>query len=157
MEREDVCYTRGAALKKAIELEQESVDAYRKAYLFAKDSRVKDLVKELALEELEHKYTLEKAFFEEAVSLHEAEGNMGPSMKFSLLLKKKPLSEDSTPQDVLIHAIHDKKRAVDFYEKLAEHCAGAPMEGMYKKLQKDETGHLTRLEELYESIYMAEM
>jgi rubrerythrin len=31
------------------------------------------------------------------------------------------------------------------------------MSKMYKKLQKDEEGHLSRLEELYESIYLKEM
>ena len=31
------------------------------------------------------------------------------------------------------------------------------MAGMYKKLAEDEEGHLSRLEELYEKIYLKEM
>jgi bacterioferritin (cytochrome b1) len=60
-------------------------------------------------------------------------------------------------QDVMIHAIHDEKRAVDFYKKLAVQCGGAPMEEMFKRLYQDEEAHLVRLEEMYESIYMKDM
>ncbi len=57
----------------------------------------------------------------------------------------------------MIHAIHEEKRSVDFYNKLATQCEGAPMSPLFKRLYKDEAGHLARLEELYEKIYMAEM
>ncbi|MBW1788698.1 MAG: ferritin, partial [Deltaproteobacteria bacterium] len=54
-------------------------------------------------------------------------------------------------------AIHDEKRAVDFYGKMAEQCGDAPMGGMYATLRDDELNHLTRLEELYENHYMRDM
>jgi rubrerythrin len=157
MENEEVCYTKEVALKKAIEMEMKSVQTYKEAYLRIREPRVKDLVKNLALEELEHKYILEKAYFEETVALHEEGMKEGPSMKLSLLLKEKPLEDDADDQDVMIHAIHDEKRAVDFYKKMAEQCGGAPMEEMFKRLYQDEEAHLVRLEELYESIYMKDM
>jgi rubrerythrin len=157
MVNEEVCYTKEVALKKAIEMEMKSVQTYKEAYLRIREPRVKDLVKNLALEELEHKYILEKAYFEETVALHEEGMKEGPSMKLSLLLKEKPLEDDADDQDVMIHAIHDEKRAVDFYKKMAEQCGGAPMEEMFKRLYQDEEAHLVRLEELYESIYMKDM
>jgi len=46
---------------------------------------------------------------------------------------------------------------VDFYGKMAHACVGAPMESMFRRLQKDEAKHLASLEEMYESIYMPEM
>ncbi|MBW1980735.1 MAG: ferritin family protein [Deltaproteobacteria bacterium] len=156
-EFEEVCYTREGAIQKAIEMEQHSFDVYRRAYEVVEDRRAKKLVKELALEELEHKYTLEKAFLEEEIALHEAHMEEGPSMKLTLLLEEKPLHEDSSAQDVMIHAIHEEKRSVDFYTKMAQACGDAPMAGMYQRLAQDEGKHLAQLEELYESIYMPEM
>ena len=157
MENEEVCYTREVALEKAIEMEMKSFQTYKGAYLKIREPRVKDLVKDLALEELEHKYILEKAYFEDTVALHEEDAKEGPSMKLSLLLKEKALEDDADDQDVMIHAIHDEKRAVDFYKKMAEQCDGAPMEEMLKRLYQDEEAHLVRLEELYETIYMKDM
>jgi rubrerythrin len=157
MEMEDVCYTREMALEKAIDMESGAFSEYKDAYLMAEERRAKDLLKDLALDELRHKYTLEKAFFEETVMLHDSGYKQGPSMNLSLLLEDKPLDAKATQQDILIHAIHEEKRAVDFYKKMAEQCVGAPMEKMYAQLAVDEEGHLARLEELYEGMYMQDM
>lgn len=157
MAREEVCYTREVALENAIEMEAESFQAYKNAYFTIRDRQAKDLVRDLALDELRHRYTLEKAFFEESVALHDTGVGAGPSMKLSLLLQEKPLDEKATDQDVMIHAIHEEKRAVDFYKGLMEQCGGAPMEEVFRRLYEDETDHLARLESLYESIYMREM
>jgi rubrerythrin len=81
----------------------------------------------------------------------------GPSMDLTVLLQRKPLDGDSSSQDVMIYAIHEEKRSVDFYGKMAQACVGAPMEAMFRRLQQDEGKHLASLEELYESIYMPEM
>lgn len=154
---EEVCYTKEAALERAIETEAGSFKVYRDAYLNSKDRVAKDLLKDLALDELRHKYILEKAFFEETVLLHDSGQKSGPSMKFSLLFEEKPLSPKATPQEVMIHAIHEEKRAVDFYRNMAEQCGAAPMSEMYRKLAQDEETHLARLEEHYETIYMKDM
>ncbi len=154
---EEVCYTREAALEKAIEVEQGSFDIYLKAYSLVQDRHARDLIKEIAFEELEHKHTLEKAFFEEGVALHDADIDEGPSMWLTLFLREKPLDSASTPQDIIIYAIHDEKRSIEFYEKMAHLCAGAPMEKLFSRLCRDENNHLTRLEKLYESIYMQAM
>ena len=117
MEDRVVCYTKDAALKMAVELEHSSFETYLKAYKLSHDLRAKMILKELALEELEHKYILEKAFFEEAVSLHDEGAEAVQSLRLTSFLTAKPLDEHSTPQDVMIHAIHEEKRSVDFYNK----------------------------------------
>jgi rubrerythrin len=157
MEMQEVCYTQEAALKKAIEMEMKSFESYKQAYLKAEDRRAKDLLRDLALEELRHKYALEKAFFEETVVLHDSGLKEGPSMNLAVLLEEKPLDKNATNQDVMIYAIHDEKRAVDFYKSMAGQCSGAPMAEMFQRLRKDEENHLSRLEEFYESVYMREM
>jgi rubrerythrin len=157
MESQEVCYTREVALEKAIEMESKSFDVYRHAYLVADERRARDLLKDLALDELKHKYILEKAFFEETVMLHESGSASGPTMKLALLLEERPLGKNPSQQDILVHAIHDEKHSVDFYKTMAGQCVGAPMEGMFNTLAGDEENHLARLEELYESIYMKDM
>lgn len=151
---EDVCYTQEVALERAIQMEAKSFEGFKKAYFTARDRVVKDLLRDLALDELRHKYTLEKAFFEDMVHLHDAGEKEGPSMKFALLLEEKPLNADASEQEVMIHAIHEKKRAVDFYGSMAQQCMSAPMGEMFKGLAEDEKGHLARLEEFYESRFL---
>ena len=155
---EDVCYTREVALEKAIEMETKSFTVYKEIYLKVDDRLAKDLLRDLALDELKHKYTLETAFFEETVLLHDLGHSEGPTMNLSLLLEEQqPLSESASVQGVMRYAIQDEKRAVDFYKKMADQCGGAPMEAMFKQMVQDEESHLARLEELYESHYMPEI
>ena len=99
MESQAVCYTREIALEKAIEMEAKSFDVYRNAYLGTDERRAKDLLRDLALDELKHKYTLEKAFFEETILLHESGSSSGPTMKLALLLEEKPLGRNPSQQD----------------------------------------------------------
>ena len=155
---EDVCYTREAALEKAIEMETKSFTVYKEIYLKADDRLAKDLLRDLALDELKHKYTLEKAFFEETILLHDQGHSEGPTMNLSLLLEEqRPLNESVSVQGVIRYAIQDEKRAVDFYKKMANQCGGAPMEAMFRQMAQDEEDHLTRLKELYESHYMPDL
>jgi rubrerythrin len=157
MEAQEVCYTREGAISKAVEMESKSFNTYLKAYQQVKDRQARELAKELALDELEHKYILEKAFFEETVALHDSGQKEGPIMKLSLLLEEKPLGPNATDQDIFVHSIHEEKRAVDFYRGMAGQCMRAPMEALFKRLAADEEKHLARLETLYESIYMKDM
>jgi len=154
---EPVCYTLEGALEKAIENEQHSIGVYRHALKAVKDQQTRMILKDLGLEELEHKHTLEKALLGEAIALHAKEEATGPSMNLTEILHEKPLSDQSTPQDVMIYAIHDEKRTVEFYKEMASHYSGAPMESVFSKLQKQEMIHLTKLEEAYEKLYMAHM
>ena len=157
IETKELCYTRDAALEKAIEMEANSFRLYKNAYRKVQDEAAKALIKELALEELEHKYALEKAFFEEVVSLHDKGLMEEPSMKFVVFLEEKPLGEQSGAQDVLTYAIHDEQRSVDFYKHFFSQCSGAPMEELFKRLAREEEKHLARLEETYERLYLPEM
>ncbi len=152
-----VCYTLEGALEKAIEQEQNSFEIYRQAIRIVKDPQARVVLKELALEELEHKHTLEKALIGEAVALHEEGESTGPTMNLTYFLEEKPLSPTSSPQDVMVFAIHDEKRSVDFYKEMTTQCGGAPMEDVFSKLQQEETRHLARLEETYEQLYMSQM
>lgn len=154
---EDACYTRETALEKAIQMESASFEGFKRAYFTVRDPLAKDLLRDLALDELKHKYTLEKALFEDLLHLHESGVKQGPSMQFSLLFQEKPLQADASEQEVTVFAIHEKKRAIDFYASMAKQCLSAPMEEIFLGLAEDERGHLVRLEEFYETNFLKEM
>ena len=154
---EAVCYTLEAALEKAIEQERNSFETYRQALKKVNDPQARTVLKELALEELEHKHILQRALIGEAVALHEKGEATGPTMNLTYFLQDKPLDPNSSPQDVMVHAIHDEKRSVDFYNQMVSQCEGAPMEEIFSKLHQEETTHLARLEEAYEKLYLSQM
>jgi rubrerythrin len=154
---EAVCYTLEGALQKAIEEEQHSYEVYQRALKIVKDPQARMVLKELALEELEHRHILEKALLGETIALHEKGESTGPSMNLTYFLRERPLNDNSSPQDVMVYAIHDEKQAVDFYKQMATQCEGAPMAEIFSKLQQQETIHLARLEETYEKLYLSQM
>jgi len=154
---EPVCYTLEGALEKAIEEEKHSVNVYREAMKKVEDPHARTILKELAKEELEHRNTLEKALMGETLTHLDPEEPAGPSMELTYILEEKPLDEDSTAQDVMIYALHEEKRSVDFYQQMANHCKGAPMGELFSKLHQQEMTHLTKLEETYEKLYMTHM
>ena len=154
---ETVCYTLEGALEKAIEQEQKSFEIYRRVLKIVKNQSARKLLKELALEELEHKHALEKALVGETVGLHEEEEKAGPSMNLTLIVQERPLDENASPQDALAFAMHDEKHSVNFYQQMTTQCSGAPMEEVFSRFQKDEMKHLARLEETYENLFMSQM
>lgn len=154
MEMEDVCFTREAGLAKALEMATNSFESYRGVFPRLKNQAARKLIKEIALQALEHKYTLEKAIFEETVALQETGFDPGPSLELTLMLEDRPLDDNATDQDILIYAIYDKKRLADFFQKMASQCGGAPMEAMFARMAKEAQGHLSCLEELYETVFM---
>jgi rubrerythrin len=154
---EAVCYTLEGALEKAIEHEQHSFKVYRQALGIVKDTQARRIIEEMAQEELEHVHILQKALLGEVVSLHGKGESTGPSMNLTYFLQKKPLDANSSPQDVMVYAIHDEKRSVEFYKQMATQCGGAPMAEIFSKLQQEEAIHLARLEETYEKLFMTQM
>jgi len=154
---EGVCYTLEAALEKAIEQERSSFETYRQALRTVEDRQARRVLEDLASEELEHMNVLQKALIGETIALHEKGESTGPPMNLTYFLADKPLDPASSPQDVMIHAIHDEKRSVDFYHQMATQCAGAPMQEIFSKLGEEEKIHLARLEEAYEKLYLSQM
>jgi len=154
---EPVCYTLEGALEKAVEQEKESLRVYREAMKKVEDPHARSILKELAKEELDHRNVLEKALLGETLAHLDPEEPAGPSMELTYFLEEKKLDESSTAQDVMIYAIHEEKRSVDFYLQMANHCKGAPMGELFSKLHQQEMAHLTKLEETYEKLYMTHM
>jgi rubrerythrin len=131
MSDNQVCYTFDAAVEMAIQMENEGFRHYLAAIRQLTNKGAKELMRENALDELDHKHQLEKALLE---------GRMAGGGEL----------------EALIYAIHLEKEAVEFYSKVANGCAGAPMGNLFKQLYTEESRHLQSLEDLYEQHFMTE-
>lgn len=156
MENDQVCYTFDAALEKAITMEEEGFRNYLAAIRQVTDKGAKELLRENALDELEHKHQLEKALLDGRMDGGAALDQQIPTMHLDYLLKKEELGPKSGVREALIYAIHLEKGAVDFYSKVSGGCAGAPMGKLFAQLHQEESRHLQALEDLYERHFMTE-
>lgn len=156
MDNDQVCYTFDAALEMAIEMEEEGFRNYLSAIRQLTNKGAKDLMRENALDELDHKHQLEKALLEGRMEDSDDLDKPIPTMHLDYLLKKEELGPKSGVREALIYAIHLEKGAVDFYGKVSCGCEGAPMGKLFAQLHKDESRHLQALEDLYEQHFMTE-
>lgn len=154
-EQADVCYTFEGALEMAISLENNGFRSYLEALRKVKSKPAREILKDAALDELAHKYELEKAL----VDGHIAEGTLNsplPTMNLDAVLVKKELRPDSDAREALAYSIHLENEAISFYKRMATACAGAPMGKLIERLVADESRHLQQLEDMYEEHFMTE-
>lgn len=156
MSENQVCYTFDAALERAIEMENEGFRNYLAAIRKVTNKGAREILRDNALDELEHKHQLEKALLEGRMGGDNTLDQPVPTMHLDYVLKKQELGPQSGVREALIYAIHLEKGAVDFYTRVANGCAGAPMGQLFVQLCKEETRHLQALEDLYEQHFMTE-
>lgn len=155
-EQSAVCYTFEAAVEMAIKMEEEGFRHYLDAIKKVKHKGAREILREAAMDELEHKQSLEQALLEGEMEGAEALGRQIPTMNLDYVLAKKELSPNSDTREALAYAIHLEKGSMDFYKRMSQGCAGAPMAGIFEKMLADETKHLQQLEDLYEQHFMTE-
>jgi len=154
-EQPDVCYTYEGALEMAITMESDGFRSYLEALRKVKSKAAKEILKEAALDELAHKYELEKSL----IDGHITDGTLDkplPTMNLDAVLAKKELKPDSDAREALAYSIHLEQAAISFYRKMATACTGAPMGKLMERLVADESRHLQQLEDLYEEHFMTE-
>lgn len=156
MDNDQVCYTFDAALEMAITMEEEGFRTYLSAIRQLTNKGAKELLRENALDELTHKQQLEKALLDGRMDGGEDLDTPIPTMHLDYLFEKKELGPQSGVREALIYAIHLEKGAVDFYGKISDGCAGAPMGKLFAQLFQEESRHLQSLEDLYEAHFMTE-
>ena len=157
VEREEACFTLEEALRKAVQVENDGFQHYLDAMRKVRDPGAREILRDAALEELEHKFELEKAFVS---GFFPAESHLlerpVPTMNLDYVLKVKDLTPQAGVREALAFAIHLRKESLDFYRKMSEGCAGAPMAGLFEKIGNDESRHLQKLEDIYEEHFLAE-
>jgi rubrerythrin len=155
-EQGQVCYTFEAAVEMAVSMEEEGFRNYLEAIRKVKVKGAREILKDAALDELEHKHQLEKALVEGNMAGVEQLNRPVKTMNLNYVLAKKELTHDSDGRDALAYAIHLETGSIDFYKRMAEGCSGAPMAAVFQRLLADETRHLQSLEDLYEEHFLTE-
>lgn len=151
-----ICYTYEGALEAAIAMEEEGFRNYLRALRTVQQKGAREILRENALDELNHKHQLEKALVEGQMSASGELGHQIPTMNLGYVLKKAELGADSTVREALIYAMQLEKEAAEFYRKAGEGCAGAPMAALFERLHREESSHLQALEDMYEKHFMTE-
>ncbi len=153
--QEEVCYTFEAALEMAVQMEEEGFRNYLAAIRLVKNKASKEILRDAALDELEHKHQLERALLEGHIDGHTLDRPV-PTMNLDYVLKHGEISPQADGRQALAYAIHLEKGSLDFYRRMAQGCSGAPMAKVFEKIFNDETRHLQSLEDLYEKYFMPE-
>jgi len=151
----DVCYTFEGALEMAISMESEGFRHYLDALRKVQSKSARAILRDAALDELAHKYELEKALVDGHITAGALDKPL-PTMNLDAVLAKKELRPDSDAREALAYAIHLENGAILFYRKMANACAGAPMGTLMERLVADESRHLQQLEDLYEEHFLTE-
>ena len=151
-----VCYTFEAAIEMAVKMEEDGFRHYLEAIRIVRNKGAKEILKDAAQDELEHKHELEKALLDGNMAGNTELSRPVPTMNLDYVLAKKELTPDSDGREALAHAIHLEKGSIDFYTKMSQGCSGAPMAPLFARLLADETRHLQSLEDLYEQHFLTE-
>lgn len=152
----EVCYTFEAAVEMAVKMEDEGFRHYLDAIRKVQVKGAREILRDAAFDELEHKHQLEKALVEGHMRGVEELSKPVPTMNLGYVLAKKELKPDSDAREALAYAIHLETGSIDFYKRMSQGCSGAPMGGLFDRLLADETRHLQSLEDLYEEHFMPE-
>ena len=155
-EQGQVCYTFEAAIEMAVQMEDEGFRHYLAAIRKVKNKGAKEILRDAALDELVHKHELEKALLDGNMGGDAALNRPVPTMNLDYALAKKELTPESDTREALAYAIHLEKGSIDFYTRMSQGCAGAPMAPVFDRLLADETRHLQSLEDLYEQHFLPE-
>ena len=105
MSENQVCYTFDAAVEMAIQMETEGFRNYLAAIRQVTDKGAKDILRENALDELNHKLQLEKALLDGRMEGGEQLDRTIPTMHLDYVFKKQELGPESGVREALLYAI----------------------------------------------------
>jgi len=140
-------------LNQAIHFEEDSYQFYTKAMPMVKRPHIKDVLQELANQEVKHKQRLQSllAGNTEAIIAIPRQTKI-EDLKLAEYLVAKPLDEQASFQDVLIVAMQREKSSHDFYATMAGIAEGAEAKQLFEFLAQEELTHKNKVESLYDEV-----
>ena len=145
-------------LREAIQGEVESYELYTNARDLVQTEHIKELLAELAQEELGHKAALEKL----SADPSKIQGQVSALQEADIVdykivdhLVARPLGPDSTFQDVCIFAAKKEQESYELYLGLANQNSGEVRE-LLEAMAKDELRHKNLVEGWYEEVVYQE-
>ena len=140
-------------IKLATEKEQEAAEFYSKAVTIVANPGTRVMLKELAREEEQHvAYLADIQAGKSSTAVRSKP--LPPGMDLSSYLVSEPLSDNSTPQDVMILAIKREDKAIAFYAGQLPVVKGTELYPLFEQLLTWEREHKERLEAEYDQVVL---
>lgn len=142
-----------AILKRAIQIEEESMTLYNAAAQSTKDDAVRQRLLELAAQERGHKAKLEDvAAGNVRWAIRRSKAEPVTDLRLSDHLVGGSLDPSADYQDVLLFAARREKTAHDFYKAMAEMIEDKLTQNLFEMLAQEELRHKYVLEKTYEEV-----
>jgi rubrerythrin len=145
-------------LSGAIQGEVEAYELYANAAEMVRADHIKEVLRDLAQEELGHKVALERMLDDPGQldwQVRELQAAPIEDYKIGDHLLARPLGPDSTFQDVCIFASKKEQQSYELYRGLAAQSAGE-VRGLLEAMAKDELRHKNLVEGWYEEVIYQE-
>ena len=146
-------FTPSQVLNRAIGKEEEARMMYEIYAGKVEDRQSKQLLQELANEELGHKRALEKIDPAHPGTFTTQEI---PSTAFGESLDRPQISKEATMQEVLKYAIAEEIDAFGFYESLTKYTEDQSFRNLLNRLASEEKQHKQKLERMYDDMSQPE-
>ena len=146
------------ALNRALSIEKQSYNLY----LWAKDRvlniGIKEMLNELAQEELKHKENILNAL-KDRERIAEIGSNIEEVEDLGIIdgLTDAELSENATYQEILIYAGKREKEIYEYYRDLSERFSKNEISKLFLNLAQEELKHKNRIEREYDKHVLKEM
>lgn len=142
-------------IRRAIQVEENAYSFYTGASEMVKLPHVKDMLNELAGEEVKHKEKLEDLLAGDTEQIvATGQSRKIQDLKLADYLVTPPLDEDATIQDILMIAMQREKNAHEFYNLMAG-LASEAAKDLFQFLAQEELRHKNK-EVLYDDIVYRE-
>lgn len=140
-------------LKRAIALEEESVNMYLMAAQAVKNAAVRKRLEEMAEQERNHRAKLEEIMAGNVRwAIRRARAEPVTDLRLSDHLQARPLDPDADYQDVLLVAARREKTAAEFYTAMAEMVDDKLAKSLFQMLATEEMRHKYEVEKTYEEV-----
>ncbi|MDP8256424.1 MAG: ferritin family protein [Candidatus Alcyoniella australis] len=137
-------------LEYAIKREQFAHDFYEQHRDKLADLAARQMLRELAQQEIEHKRRLQQVLDDRRYAGGLAQRPQRQDLGIARYLTYDELAADATTQDVMIAAIKFEEGSARFYDALKAMFEGHQLAELFDWLVNEEQGHKLRLERLYD-------
>ncbi|MFP3317568.1 MAG: ferritin family protein [Thermoplasmata archaeon] len=139
-------------IEMAYQTEEDAYQFYLKFSNIVVNPSAREMLKELAEEEKNHKNILLKYFSEKDVKIDNY-----PLLKIAdHLPKKEKIDEHSDLKDILIYAIGREEKEFNFYNEMENHILDENIKNILDFLKNQEMNHKAKLENFYDELIYGE-
>ncbi len=142
-------------LDTATKKETEAYEFYSEAVNIVKDPSAKVLLKEFADIELKHKNLLENFDLSKIDEEHHTI-KQPHDLHLSQYLIDKEITEESTIQEIMIHAMKREQSAYEFYNDMVKVITSVEIKNLFEELAAEELDHKGRIETEYDDVIYKE-